>query len=300
MKNMDYLEKKFTHVIPTELNMYYCGRRVATSNHSYGPQVRDHYLLVYIKDGNAILSLGGTCIDLSPGKLLCMFPNEKIYYKVNDGELWSILWVGVYGTQAELYLKSLGITRKNPVYTCPNPSETNKAIDDIIDTAEDLNMYYKTNTISKLYYFFSTLFKKEDLSTAKAKKISVSDIEDMQETHEINYLSKNLYIREAENYIRFHYDKKISVGFIADSLNLSTEYFSRLFKKETGMSPQQLIIRYRIERACTLLKSTNLSVSEISSSVGISDARYFSKLFRQNKSVSPQNYRKKRGVHSKT
>ena len=60
--------------------MYYCGRRVATSNHSYGPQVRDHYLLVYIKDGNAILSLGGTCVDLSPGKLLCMFPNEKIYY----------------------------------------------------------------------------------------------------------------------------------------------------------------------------------------------------------------------------
>ncbi len=286
---MDYIEKSFSHSVPSELNMYYCGKRIRTKNHSYGPQVRDHFLLVYIKEGNAVLSLGNTCFDLNAGQLLCMFPNEKIYYKANDDSLWSILWIGVYGTQVELYLKNLGITRSNPIYNCPQAEETEKAIEDIIDTVEENNTYGKMITISKLYNFFATLFNKISDPVSDKKNISKLGLSD---THEINYLSDNIYIREAENYIRFHYDREISVNSIAKLLNLSPEYFSRLFKSETGMSPLQLIIKYRIDRACMLLKATNLTMSEISNSVGIPDTKYFSKLFKQKKSISPSKYRK--------
>lgn len=143
--------------------MYYCGKRIDTKNHSYSPQVRDHFLLVYIKDGNAVLSLRNNCIDLSAGQLLCMFPNEKIYYKVNTGSLWSILWIGIYGIQAELYLKNLGITRNNPVYNCPQAKETEKAIDDIINTVEENNLHGKIAAISKLYHFFQLFLTKMPL-----------------------------------------------------------------------------------------------------------------------------------------
>lgn len=285
---MDYIEKRFSYLVASDLNMYYCGKRTETKNHSYGPQVRDHFLLVYIKDGNAVLTLGNKYIDLCGGQLLCMFPNEKIYYKANEGSLWSISWVGVYGSQAELYLKNLGITRSNPVYNCPQADETEKSIDDIIDMVEKNNSYGKIAVLSKLYLFFSTLFDKNAVPMSEMKSIDLAS----SDTHEINYLSDNLYIREAENYIRFHYDREISINSIAKSLNLSPEYFSRLFKSETGLSPQQLIIKYRLDRACVLLTATNLTISEISNSVGIPDTRYFSKLFRRNKSMSPSEYRK--------
>ena len=84
---MDYIEKRFSYTIPTDLNLYYCGKRIRTKNHSYGPQVRDHFLLVYIKEGNAILSVNDKHYELSSGQLLCMFPNEKIYYKATEGSL---------------------------------------------------------------------------------------------------------------------------------------------------------------------------------------------------------------------
>ena len=138
---MDYIEKRFCYTVPTDLNLYYCGKRIRTKNPSYGPQFRDHFLLDYIKEGNAILSVKDKHYELSTGQLLCMFPNEKIYYKAIEGSLWSNLWVGIYGTHANLYVKNLGITREYPVYKCPRPKETEEIIDRIIDAAEIDNTY---------------------------------------------------------------------------------------------------------------------------------------------------------------
>ncbi|MGN0179972.1 MAG: AraC family transcriptional regulator [Monoglobaceae bacterium] len=285
---MDYIEKRFCYTVPADLNLYYCGKRIKTKNHSYGPQVRDHFLLVYIKEGNAILSLRDKHYTLSSGQLLCMFPGEKIYYTATEGSLWSNLWVGVYGIHADHYLKNLGITREFPVYNCPQPDETERIIDEIIESAEINNAYGRITTISKLYAFFASLYNR---SSEQFPNIApVWDIHG-SDTHEITYLSDNLYIREAENYIRFHYDSDISIHDLANTLNLSTEYFSRLFKSETGITPQKMIIKYRMEKACTLLKSTSLSIAEIAHCVGIHDQRYFSKLFRLNKNCTPSEYR---------
>ncbi len=285
---MDYIEKRFCYTTPTDLNMYYCGKRTKTRNHSYGPQVRDHFLLVYIKEGNATLTIGDCCYDLHAGQLLCMFPGEKIYYKVNDC-LWSNLWVGVYGRQVDYYLQNLGIFRKYPIFNCPQPKETEKIIDEIIASAEISNSYGKIKTIAKLYDFFSSLY---DKSADRFTDItSVYDIHST-DTHEITYLSENIYIREAENYIRFHYDSNISIHKLAGSLNLSTEYFSRLFKSETGMTPQNMLIKYRLEKACKLLTTTALSINEIAHCVGVHDQRYFSKLFKLKLGCSPMEFRK--------
>ena len=286
---MDYTENRFCYTLPTDLNLYYCGKRIKTKDHSYGPQVRDHFLLVYIKDGNAVLSVRDRHYEISSGQLLCMFPGEKIYYKAAEGSLWSNLWVGIYGNHAELYVKNLNITREYPIYNCPDPEETEKIIDKIICYAESDTAYGKMKVISELYNFFASLYNGS--CEEFFGKTHVSDIRST-DTHEITYLSDNLYIREAENYIRFHYDSNISISELAKILHLSCEYFSRLFRAETGMTPQSMIIKYRMEKAAALLKSTGLSIAEISACVGIHDQRYFSKLFRLNMNCSPSEYRK--------
>ena len=81
---MDYIEKRFNFIYPTALNMYYCGKRERSDNHSYGPAIRDHFLLVFIQEGEATLTYKRKPYLMNPGQILFMFPGEKIYYKVHE------------------------------------------------------------------------------------------------------------------------------------------------------------------------------------------------------------------------
>ena len=59
-----------------------------------------------------------------------------------------------------------------------------------------------------------------------------------------------------------------------------------------GISPQKYLINFRLNQACKLMKNTELSIAEISRSVGYQDPLYFSKLFKKEKGLSPSKYRK--------
>lgn len=287
---MDYFEKRFSFVYPTELNMYYCGKREHSENHSYGPGIRDHFLLVYIQEGEAILTCKEKPHLMLPGHILFMFPGEKIYYKVKEGLKWSILWIGVYGKLVYDFISPLKITPSNPLFQCPDPELTHGILEQILISANDDSFTGKLHTLSLIYSFFSSLFKNASI---KGESISNHPLLPENDTHEITYLSNNTTIREAENYIRFHYDSLITVKDVADSINLEPCYFTKLFKKETGVSPKQKIIEYRINKACLLLKNTSMSVSEIAHCVGINDPQYFARLFKKNTNLSPLAFRQK-------
>ena len=63
-------------------------------------------------------------------------------------------------------------------------------------------------------------------------------------------------------------------------------------KELTGMSPNKLFVEERMRLAAQLLDEGELNISEISYRVGIPDATYFNKCFRQYYGVSPSKYRK--------
>ena len=91
--------------------------------------------------------------------------------------------------------------------------------------------------------------------------------------------------------IERHYQNPISVEETADRLGISAGYYIRLFKKETGMTPNAYLMKIRIETASRLLRSTHYTISEISSQVGIPDANYFVKCFRKMYGITPSQYR---------
>lgn len=285
---MDYIEKRFHFIYPSELNMYYCGKRERSEHHSYGPAVRDHFLLVYIKEGTAVLTLKGKPYEMTSGQLLFMFPGEKIYYKVNEECKWTILWIGVYGKLVYDFIAPLKITPDNPLYPCPEPEETCNILEEILRASNDHSLSGKLHCLALVYDFFATLSKHVNLSEKNNPEgFSLPG----DNANEITYVSDNIAIREAENMIRFHYDSNITVEEIAASVNLEICYFSKLFKKETGMSPKQKINEYRINKACLLLRSSSLTVSEISRCVGINDPQYFARTFKKNTGSTPMAYR---------
>jgi len=75
-------------------------------------------------------------------------------------------------------------------------------------------------------------------------------------------------------------DASILCG-LHDRVRMSESYFRRLFRRITGLSPQQYVMRVRMTAAKALLERSNLSVKEIARAAGYQDALYFSRLYHQ-------------------
>ena len=93
-------------------------------------------------------------------------------------------------------------------------------------------------------------------------------------------------------YIFEHISQEISRDDIAASVNLSPQYLSTVFKRETNCTLSDYIRNERINFAKRLLKQTNLPISVISENVGYDSLSYFSSVFRQIVGCTPREYRK--------
>ena len=102
---------------------------------------------------------------------------------------------------------------------------------------------------------------------------------------------KSKYVQEAMDYISAHYnDPDISVGTVAQSLNISEGYLSHTFKKETDYTLLNYLTRYRIHKAMELLKDCRVKVYEVAEQVGYRDIAYFSATFKKYAGISPSEY----------
>lgn len=99
-------------------------------------------------------------------------------------------------------------------------------------------------------------------------------------------------VRQAVALMRNQYDEAITREGIAESLGVSANYFSRVFRRELGLSPWQYLSRLRVLRAKQLLADTDMSVTEVAIAVGFADSAYFSRTFHKEVGRSPLAYRR--------
>lgn len=102
----------------------------------------------------------------------------------------------------------------------------------------------------------------------------------------------NLYL-QMEHYIEENYRSKISLDEIAAALHANGSYLSRLYKNKTGRNLFDAILDRRIEAAKEYLLHTDMKAYEISETVGMEDAGYFSRMFKKKTGVSPKEFRKR-------
>lgn len=93
-------------------------------------------------------------------------------------------------------------------------------------------------------------------------------------------------------YIDQNYQNKLSLEHLSATLNLNREYFCRIFKEATHVTPVDYVNFVRIWKAENLLTSTDHSILEISMEVGFSSVSYFNRVFKKQKKVTPSAYRK--------
>ena len=100
-----------------------------------------------------------------------------------------------------------------------------------------------------------------------------------------------LRIADALSFLETHTDRPVGTRELMEITNMSSSTLNRHFREATGLSPIEFHIHRRIEQACRLIRSSNLSMAEISEATGFSDANYFSRQFRKVMGISPREYR---------
>lgn len=94
-------------------------------------------------------------------------------------------------------------------------------------------------------------------------------------------------------YIRANFRRpELSVKDIADAVNLSPQHMTSVFKENTGMTVGQYIKKMRLDFSYSLLKKTDMSLSEIADSSGYTDENYWAKVFKKEYGSTPSEYRK--------
>ncbi len=258
-----------------DLMVYTSGHEECAPSHSYGPAVRSSYMLHYIHSGKGIYQTGGKTYHLKPGDLFLMIPQERIFYQADAEDPWVYSWIGLQGLRVKDYISRsrlmeekvchLSADSKIPaIFARLKPLEVSKNFDLLYNScAWDL--------VYNLAEELPAIQKKETLNASEYTNIVL-------------------------NYIEQNYDRPISVQEIADHLALDRSYVHRIFKREMKMSVKEYILSVRLANACSYLLYSDLSVSDISRSVGYDDVLYFSKLFHKKKGMSPTQYRQAKRI----
>jgi len=101
-------------------------------------------------------------------------------------------------------------------------------------------------------------------------------------------------LRRATEYINDNLGRNLGLPEIARSLAMSSYHFARVFKQTTGVAPHRYVIERRVECAKSLLRETDLSISEIAHRVGCTNQSHFSMLFHRATAMTPSMFRQQR------
>lgn len=101
----------------------------------------------------------------------------------------------------------------------------------------------------------------------------------------------NPLVREATEYMQENYAKDLSLTEVAEHLRISTGYLSTLMNQSLGCGFVDYLNQVRVDRACCYLEQNQLKNYEVAYKVGFNDEKYFSKVFKKIKGMTPKEYR---------
>nr|WP_263326408.1 response regulator [Neobacillus sp. Marseille-Q6967] len=196
-----------------------------------------------------------------------------------------------------------------------NESKINTLTDELFKLFEEKQLYLEDlvqlckRLLTKIVERYASLFRKNhheiDLvfeqevdvnqynSFVQLKKLFKEDIENVtKELAAKNIENSDWLIERAVNYIKTYYASNIKAHEVADFINISPNYFSTLFKQNTGKSFNEYINELRVEQAKVLLEETPFKVNEIAEKVGYHEYKYFVEIFKKISGLTPTQYRK--------
>lgn len=267
---IEYLPRSKQH---PELHLTQFGMEDCTPGHFFGPAVRSHYLLHYVLSGEGVFEVGGIQYRLRKGQGFLIFPDMITYYQADTANPWSYCWFGFDGTSAELLLKQAGLLKTSPIFHYDADDRIYRYLL-LMNDSREFGKARETRLTGLLYLLLSLLVEFGPVTSPELKETRAE-----------------IYVEKVKDFIEMNYPQKITIEDIAQFIGLNRSYLCSLFKQRMQLSIQDYLIRYRINKACEMMGNAELSIADISRSVGYNDALLFSKIFKKVKGSSPKHYR---------
>ncbi|MCI7813532.1 MAG: AraC family transcriptional regulator [Lachnospiraceae bacterium] len=269
---------KNSYIVPEKdlvsLSVYNVGYQKCESLYTWGPGIRNHYLIHYIISGKGYFKVNGSLYALKAGDCFLVYPNQEILYYADENDPWEYCWIGFSGSDAPSILGATDFSPESPVlFSCPFGDEIQKQF--LYIYAIRGNDFKNAVEMTGKLYTALALFMKD---TNQTKKRGTYDG----------------YVQKSIEYISSHYSYPITVEDIAQYAGVSRSHLFRAFQSCLKQSPKEYLISFRIKQACLLLKTSDLSITSIANSVGFDNSLYFSKAFHKVKGMSPTQYQKKK------
>ncbi|GAF12487.1 two-component response regulator YesN [Bacillus sp. JCM 19045] len=150
------------------------------------------------------------------------------------------------------------------------PKKSFQQIDLRLQKVFDLRFYNTTSAIEQIFL--------RDL---------IDFLDEMKEADHGNWVIENI-----KRYIKKHYQKDLRAAEVAELHFITPNYFSMLFKKETGQSFSEYLNGLRIQKSAELLLTTSNKVFEIAEYVGYKEYKYFVQVFKKQLGLTPTHYRR--------
>lgn len=111
-----------------ELSIFNCGHEPCLSGHTWGPGVRDHYLIHLVVAGKGVYQVNGASYTLQAGDLFLAKPNQLITYAADETDPWEYYWVGFNGACANKLVQQTPFSDLHPVHHCKDPQTVREAL----------------------------------------------------------------------------------------------------------------------------------------------------------------------------
>lgn len=149
-----------------------------------------------------------------------------------------------------------------------------------------------------LYMSIQTVLKRCHITVAIQSLSTIQTNEDWETYINVCCMKINEHYQseqsmtKAREYIENYYSQGITLEDVSNSVNLSPNYFSNLFKEEYDETFVELLTRVRMEKAKELVEKNTYSLKEISFMIGYKDPNYFSRVFKRYYDISPKHFQK--------
>jgi|GEM_PF-47174 len=298
---------------------FYC----TEAGHFYGLEnfytkrdFKDSYLIFLTLSGEGYFTQAGETLRLTPGSLLladCRSPQQygTSNVKATDGfyapssaplespsaapslapsvaPSWEHLWIHMNGLGVQSLFRALqehlGTDKDIPLILTDAGMSVTYDFKDRFQTLQRLLPKESTDS-----FFQISLLLHEILNSFARGLLSESVVTGSLPA---SSSQRDQDIKKAAAYIRDHFQDPVNIPELLELTHMSKAYFMQLFRRYTGTTPYNYLLRLRISKAKELLTLSDLSIQEISEAVGFSDETNFSTRFKKMTGTSPMNYRK--------
>ena len=244
------MESYVINVKNSRITPLFAGHEACAPSHSFGPYVRDCYLIHFCIGGKGVIENESGTHRVNAGNFFVIRPSEVTTYTADTTNPWEYLWIAFRTDGEELF------TDGRTVYDTPS------GIDDRLSSLTQRDQLSHEGCLGIIYDLLYQISENDDKDSGDER------------------------IRRIRRYVKYNYMLPISVTSLAHDFGFERSYLYRMFKNKYGIGLKEYITSVRLEKAEQFLKD-GYNVKESSAMVGYEDEFNFSKAFKAKYGVSP-------------